>query len=178
MTPPDLDWTAFDRRLAERRRDLVAGFMDFLRLESVSQEPERVRACGQWLTRHMAGRGLEARMLETGGAPAVFGERRVPGARRTVLIYCHYDTKPIPLDGWLQPSPLEPVLRAGQAEDGAAIVLFASVPAEALPAHRLYARGASDDKGPIWAHLEALALMDAVGIASRVNVKLIFDGEE
>ncbi len=178
MTPPTLDWTAFDRRLAERRRDLVAGFIDFLRLESVSQEPERVRACGEWLARHMAARGLDARVLETGGAPAVFGERRVPGARRTVLIYCHYDTKPIPLDGWLQPSPLEPVLRAGQAEDGAAIVPFDSIARDALPAHRLYARGASDDKGPIWAHLEALALMDMVGIAPRVNVKFIFDGEE
>jgi len=75
-------------------------------------------------------------------------------------------------------SPLEPVLRAGQAEDGAAIVPFDSIAREALPAHRLYARGASDDKGPIWAHLEALALMDMVGIAPRVNVKFIFDGEE
>ena len=178
MTPPTLDWTAFDRRLAECRRDLVAGFIDFLRLESVSQEPERVRACGEWLTRHMAGRGLAPRMLETGGAPAIFGERRVPGARRTLLIYCHYDTKPIPLDGWLQPSPLEPVLRDGQAEDGAPIVPFASIAPEALPAYRLYARGASDDKGPIWAHLEALDLMDAVGIAPRVNLKFIFDGEE
>ena len=84
MSPPTLDWTAFDRRLAARRRDLVAGFIDFLRLESVSQEPERVRACAEWLTRHMAGRGLAPRMLETGGAPAIFGERRVPGARRTV----------------------------------------------------------------------------------------------
>jgi acetylornithine deacetylase/succinyl-diaminopimelate desuccinylase-like protein len=178
MIPPTLDWTVFDRRLAERRRDLVAGFIDFLRLESVSQEPERVRACGEWLTRHMAGRDLAPRMLETGGAPAIFGERRVPGARRTVLIYCHYDTKPIPLDGWLQPSPLEPVLRDGQAEDGAPMVPFASIAPEALPAHRLYARGASDDKGPIWAHLEALDLMDAVDIAPRVNVKFIFDGEE
>src|SRR4030067_789285 len=34
-------------------------------------------------------RGLEARVLETGGGPAVFGERRAPGATRTVLIYCH-----------------------------------------------------------------------------------------
>jgi acetylornithine deacetylase/succinyl-diaminopimelate desuccinylase-like protein len=52
------------------------------------------------------------------------------------------------------------------------------IPDDALPAHRLYARGASDDKGPIWAHLEALALMDAVGVPARVNLKLVLEGEE
>lgn len=177
-TPPATDWTAFDRFRDSRRREHVEGLADFLRQDSVSQEPARVRACGEWLARRMAALGLEPRVLETGGNPAVFGERRVLGARRTVLIYCHYDTKPIPRDGWLQPSPVEPVLRAGLAESGAPIVPFDAVPTEALGDHRLYARGASDDKGPIWAHLEALAAMDAVGLAPRANVKFIFDGEE
>jgi acetylornithine deacetylase/succinyl-diaminopimelate desuccinylase-like protein len=54
----------------------------------------------------------------------------------------------------------------------------AAVADEALPAHRLYARGASDDKGPIWSHLNAIELMDVAKIAPRVNVKMIFDGEE
>ena len=67
----------------------------------------------------MRARGLDGRVLETGGNPAVFGERRVPGATRTVLIYCHYDTKPIPPKGWLQPNPIEPVFRRGLAEAGA-----------------------------------------------------------
>jgi acetylornithine deacetylase/succinyl-diaminopimelate desuccinylase-like protein len=178
MASTDTDWTAFDRLRDGRRREQVAGFIEFLRRDSVSQEPERVRLCADWLAARMAALGLAPRVIETGGNPAVFGERRVPGARHTLLLYCHYDTKPIPRDGWLQPSPVEPVFRAGLAEAGAPIVPFEAVAPDALPAHRLYARGASDDKGPIWAHLEALACMDAVGLAPRVNVKLIFDGEE
>src|SRR5262247_4010460 len=110
-----LDWTAFDRRLSVTRRTIVDGLLEFLRLESVSQEPARVRATGEWLAARLRSRGLEGRVLETGGNPAVFGERRVPGATRTVLIYCHYDTKPIPLRGWLQPNPIEPVFRRGLA---------------------------------------------------------------
>lgn len=172
------DWDAFDRLLASRRRAIVEGFIPFLRLESVSQEREPVRACGEWLARAMQARGLEARLIETGGNPAVFGERRLPGARRTLLLYGHYDTKPVPPEGWLQPSPLEPVFRRGLAEEGAPTVAPAAIADEDLGQHRLYARGASDDKGPIWAHLLALELMDASGLAPAVNVKLIFDGEE
>ena len=172
------DWAAFDKLVSSRRREIVESFVEFLRLESVSQEPEKVRTTGEWLAAQLTKRGLAGRVLETGGNPAVFGERRVPGATRTVLFYCHYDTKPIPLSGWLQPNPIEPVFRRGLAEDGVAIVGLGEIADDDLADHRLYARGASDDKGPIWCHLYAIELMDAVGIASRVNVKFIFDGEE
>ena len=172
------DWTAFDRLLTSRRRAIVESFVDFLRLNSVSQEPDKVRVTGEWLAAALRARGLGGRVLETGGNPAVFGERRVPGATRTVLIYCHYDTKPIPQKGWLQPNPIEPVFRRGLAEAGAPPVELAGVADDELAGLLLHARGASDDKGPIWCHLHALELMDAVGLAPTVNVKFIFDGEE
>src|SRR5262245_63487017 len=91
-----IDWTAFDRLVMSRRRPIVESFVDSLRHNAVSQEPDKVRATGKWLAAVMRAHGLEGRLLETGGNPAVFGERRVPGASRTVLIYCHYDTKPVP----------------------------------------------------------------------------------
>jgi acetylornithine deacetylase/succinyl-diaminopimelate desuccinylase-like protein len=172
------DWAPFDRLLRSRRRAIVEGFADFLRLNSVSQEGEKVRATGEWLAAHMRARGLGGRVLETGGNPAVFGERTVPGATRTVLIYCHYDTKPIVLKGWLQPNALEPVFRRGLAEAGAPAIALTEVADDELGSLLLHARGASDDKGPIWSHLHALALMDAVGMSPTVNVKFIFDGEE
>jgi acetylornithine deacetylase/succinyl-diaminopimelate desuccinylase-like protein len=172
------DWTAFDRLLASRRRAIVEGFVDFLRLNSVSQEPDKVRATGEWLAEAVRARGLEGRLLETGGNPAVFGERRVPGATRTVLIYCHYDTKPVPPAGWLQPDPLEPVFRHGLAEDGSPEVSLPDLADDELDGLLLHARGAADDKGPIWSHLHAIELMDALGVRPAVNVKFIFDGEE
>ena len=172
------DWSAFTRLLASRRRAMVESFVPFLRLESVSQEPEKVRATGEWLAAEMRSRDLGGRVLETGGNPAVYGERRVPGATRTVLFYCHYDTKPIPLSGWLQPNPIEPVFRRGLAEDGVPMTPFGDIADDALGEFRLYARGASDDKGPIWCHLNAIDLMDAVGLTPAVNAKFIFDGEE
>jgi acetylornithine deacetylase/succinyl-diaminopimelate desuccinylase-like protein len=156
----------------------MEGLAQFLRLDTVSQNPAGVRAGAEWLARAMAARGLAAQVMETGGNPAVYGSLPRPDARRTVLIYCHYDVKPAPPAGWLQPAPFEPVLRAGAAEEGAPILGLADVPEDRLPEHRLYARGAADDKGPIWAHLTALELMREQGLSPRVAPKFIFDGEE
>jgi acetylornithine deacetylase/succinyl-diaminopimelate desuccinylase-like protein len=166
------------RAIEARRRPILEGLAQFLRQDTVSQQPERVRAGARWLGAAMRARGIEAQVLETGGNPAVYGALPLPGASRTVLIYCHYDVKPAPPAGWLQPSPFEPVLRRATAEDGAPALGLDDVPDRELPEHLLYGRGASDDKGPIWAHLTAVELMRAQGIAPRVAVKFIFDGEE
>lgn len=166
------------RAIAANRRPIIEGLAQFLRQDTVSQQRERVRAGATWLGAAMRARGIEAEVLETGGNPAVYGALPLPGASRTVLIYCHYDVKPAPPAGWLQPSPFEPVLRRGTAEDGAPALGLRDVADGELPHHLLYGRGASDDKGPIWAHLTAVELMRAQGIAPRVAVKFIFDGEE
>jgi acetylornithine deacetylase/succinyl-diaminopimelate desuccinylase-like protein len=172
------DWTAFDRRLAKRRRAIVEGLVELVRLNSVSQESAKVRGAGEWLTAVLQARGLAGQLFETRGNPLVFGERRVPDATRTVLFYCHYDTKPIPPDGWLQPDPLEPVFRRGLPEEGEPGRALAEFADDELGSLALYARGSADDKGPIWSHLHALELMDALGLSPAANVKFIFDGEE
>src|SRR5260370_2988503 len=142
----------------------MEGLAGFHRLDTVSQKPDRVRTGAEWLSRAMRARGLEAHVLETGGNPAVYGALPVPGAERTLLIYCHYDVKPAPPDGWLQTSPFEPVLRARPAEEGAPVLRLGDVADEALPPHRLYGRGASDAKGPVCAHPTAVELMRALCI--------------
>jgi acetylornithine deacetylase/succinyl-diaminopimelate desuccinylase-like protein len=178
MTKQAAEWGALGRDVAARHRPIMDGLAQFLRLDTVSQNPAGVRAGAAWLAGAMTARGLDTHVMETGGNPVVYGSLPLPGAGRTLLIYCHYDVKPAPPTGWLQPSPFEPVLRAGTAEEGAPVLSLAEVPDDRLPAHRLYARGTADDKGPIWAHLTALELMRARGLAPRVGLKFIFDGEE
>jgi len=97
--PPD--WAAFREAVEARHRSIMEGLADFLRLDTVSQQADRVRAGAAWLAQAMRARGLEARVLETGGNPAVYGALPAPGAERTLLIYCHYDVKPAAPAGWL-----------------------------------------------------------------------------
>ena len=95
--------------------------------------------------------------LETGGNPIVYGERLEAGPHApTLLVYGHYDVQPAdPLELWLSP-PFEPSLRDGL----------------------IYARGATDNKGPLFVYLKALETLLAVDGRLACNVKVLVEGEE
>ncbi len=123
---------------APRGRRLAA-LMDFIRFPSVSSQSAHaadVRACAAWLARRLRAIGMPCvEVVATPGHPIVFARGpRVPG-RPTLLIYGHYDVQPAdPLPAWESP-PFAPAVRGPY----------------------LYGRGACDDKGQLFAHLEALA---------------------
>ena len=110
VTTREPDWQRLTEAIRTRHRAIVEELAEFLRHDTVTQNLDGVRAGAFWLAQAMRARGLTADVLETGGNPAVYGALSSPGAHRTVLIYCHYDTKPAPAAGWLQPSPFSPVL--------------------------------------------------------------------
>jgi acetylornithine deacetylase/succinyl-diaminopimelate desuccinylase-like protein len=157
----------------------LAELADFLAIPNVASDTPNIRRNADHLAGMMRRRGIAVRLLETEGAPpVVYGELATPGARRTLLVYAHYDGQPVEPERWAS-DPWTPILRAGRLEDGAA-----AVPLDRLPAGpegdewRLYGRGASDDKGTIVAFLTALDRMKAGGVPLSVNVKMLFEGEE
>jgi acetylornithine deacetylase/succinyl-diaminopimelate desuccinylase-like protein len=122
-------------------------------------------------------RGIAARMLEVPGSPpAVYGELRAAGARRTVVFYAHYDGQPADPAEW-HGQPWQPVLRTGPLPAGKEAGL-ASAPSPLPGEWRLFARSASDDKGPIVGMLAALDALRSAGAAPSVNLKFFFEGEE
>ncbi|MGH7419323.1 MAG: hypothetical protein ACREKB_16245, partial [Candidatus Rokuibacteriota bacterium] len=67
------DWNGLSRAISAHRRAIVEGLVEFLRHDTVTQNPQGVRAGASWLTRAMRARGLTAEVMETGGNPAVYG---------------------------------------------------------------------------------------------------------
>lgn len=136
----------------------VAEWMAFLRFPSIGADPVHYAdcaACAAWLVRHLRGIGLTAASLATEGRPAVYAEYRVGPDRPTILFYGHYDVQPVdPIDAWITP-PFEPSRRD----------------------ERLYARGAQDNKGQLFAAIKAVEQLVATHQLD-VNLKLIIDGEE
>jgi acetylornithine deacetylase/succinyl-diaminopimelate desuccinylase-like protein len=138
----------------------VSELKDFLRFPSVSSQPERagdVSKCAKWLARHLQGVGLErVRIIPTRGNPIVYGSWQGARSRPTLLIYGHYDVLPgEPLAHWQTP-PFTPTVKGLD----------------------LHGRGASDDKGQLFAHIKAIESYLRTERALPVNVKCIFEGEE
>jgi len=146
--------------LQENQPRYLDELLDVLRIPSVSALPEHagdVARAARWVAERLTAAGLDnVQTLPTGGHPVVYADwLRAPG-KPTILLSGHFDTQPAdPLELWTSP-PFEPQVR----DD------------------RVYARGASDDKGnmlvPILA-VEALLKNDG---ALPVNVKFFLEGQE
>ncbi len=94
--------------------------------------------------------------VEGGRHPLVYADWLHAPGKPTILCYGHYDVQPPdPLDEWISP-PFEPTVRDGD----------------------LYARGASDDKGQMFAHIKAVEALRAVHGEPPVNLKFLIEGEE
>ena len=155
---------------------IVHELADLVRLPNLARDTTAIRANADRLVAMLGRRGMEARLLEVEGSPpAVYGVRRVPGARRTLVFYAHYDGQPVDPSKW-HGDPWTPVLRDRALEEGGQEIPLAEgpYPAEA----RLYGRSSSDDKGPIVALLAALDALRAIGREPSVNVALFLEGEE
>ena len=133
--------------------------MEFLRIPSVSTVKEHtqdVKKAADFVRDKLVAAGADqARLLETAGHPLVYGEKIMDKAWPTVLFYGHYDVQPAdPYALWDMP-PFEPVIKD----------------------EKIYARGASDDKGQVYIHIKAFETMVATQ-QLPCNVKFLIEGEE
>jgi len=162
----------------KRQPEIVRELVSLLSIPNVAADGANIRRNAQLLQEMLARRGFAAALLETEGNPLVYGELKVPGARRTLLLYAHYDGQPFDAALWKQQSPFHPVLRDGRLEDGAREFPDFLSKREFPPEARLYARSASDDKSPIVALLAALDALRALGRQPTSNLRVVLDGEE
>jgi len=156
--------------------EIVRELASLVALPNLAREAAPIRANADHLVAMLRRRGMTTRLLEIEGAPpAVYGELRVPGARRTVVFYAHYDGQPVDPAKW-HGEPWKPILRDRGLEDGGGEIPMGQAPYP--PEARLYGRSASDDKGPIVGILAALDALQALGRRPGVNVALFLEGEE
>ena len=132
---------------------------EILSIPSVSTLAEHkpdIRRCAEFLKAELEGLGLTTvELKETPGHPIVYGEWLEAPGKPTMLVYGHYDVQPAdPFDEWDSP-PFEPTVRD----------------------EYLYARGASDMKGQIFAQIKAMQALTKYGDIP-FNIKYLIEGEE
>ncbi|MDQ3415123.1 MAG: dipeptidase, partial [Verrucomicrobiota bacterium] len=141
------------------RDSYLQEFFTFLRFPSISTDDaykENLGECAHWLVEKLKGIGLETQLVSTPGHPIVWAKNKHQPGRKTVMLYGHYDVQPPdPLELWDSP-PFDPVLKNGY----------------------VYARGATDNKGQIFAHILGIQEMLEENGDLPVNLHLIVEGEE
>jgi acetylornithine deacetylase/succinyl-diaminopimelate desuccinylase-like protein len=141
------------------RDSYLDDYFTFLRFPSISTDDaysEKLGECADWLVKKLRAIGLETQLIKTPGHPVVWAKNKHQPGRKTVMIYGHYDVQPPdPLELWDSP-PFEPVLKNGY----------------------VFARGATDNKGQILAHILGIQETLEEDGDLPVNLHLIVEGEE
>ena len=128
----------------------------FCRQPSVSATGEGIREMVELLKAELKKAGAEPDIIETDGNPIIYAELPGEHKERTVSFYNHYDVQPVePLDEW-HSDPFGAEIRDG----------------------KMYARGATDNKGSLLSRLCAVEAFKAVYGKLPLNVKFIYEGEE
>lgn len=147
--------------IAKNRENLLTRLNEFLSIPSVSTDSihkDDVVKGANFVADYLKDIGFESvEIHQTKGHPLVYGEWNGAGEDApTALFYGHYDVQPAdPLELW-DSEPFKPEVREG----------------------RLYARGASDDKGQVFMHLAVFeAYLKTTGTLP-INIKVCIEGEE
>jgi len=152
-----MEW---ENHLKDNQARFVDELLEFLRIPSVSSLSEHagdVKQAAQWVANRLSSAGLEnIEVIPTDGHPLVYGDWLHAEGKPTIMIYGHFDVQPAdPLELWTSP-PFEPV----------------------IDNERVYARGASDDKGSMLTAIIAVEALLKGDNELPVNVKFLFEGQE
>ncbi|MDZ5472803.1 dipeptidase [Bacillus sp. 31A1R] len=151
---------AINQYLHENKENHLKELFEFLAIPSISALPDysgEVKRAADWTADALRRIGMEnVEVYPTKGHPVVYGEWLKAEGKPTVMIYGHYDVQPVdPLELWETP-PFEANIRD----------------------EKIFARGASDDKGQTFMHIKAIeAILQTTGTLP-VNFKFCIEGEE
>ncbi|MEP7072488.1 MAG: M20/M25/M40 family metallo-hydrolase, partial [Verrucomicrobiota bacterium] len=157
----------------QHEQQILTEFSDLLAIPDLASDTANIQKNATMIRALLEKRGLKTKLLTLPEVPPiVIGDFPVPGAKRTLAFYAHYDGQPVDPAKW-KSDPWVPVMRDASGRD----LDWQHAPA-IDPEWRLYARAAGDDKAPIIAMLAALDALRANELAPKVNIRFVFEGEE
>lgn len=151
--------------------------LELLSIPNDANYPQNIEKNVVWCEREFRKRDFGTTRIDTETVPLLLAERRHPGAEKTVLIYLQIDGQPVDGRFWNQSSPWEPTLKRKDANGD-----WETIPIQSITMYeddwRIFARSASDAKGPVAMYLAALDAIKDQGINPNFNIKVIMDFEE
>ncbi|MGM1046086.1 MAG: dipeptidase [Bacillota bacterium] len=152
-----VDYKAYFAEHRETHLNELKEWLSIPSISALSEHKDDVAKAAEWLADKLTVAGLEhVEIHQTTGHPIITADYLHAEGKPTVLIYGHYDVQPVdPLHLWETP-PFEPSIRNG----------------------KLFARGATDDKGQLFLHVKAVEAILKQEQELPVNIKFCIEGEE
>ncbi|PHN03157.1 M20/M25/M40 family metallo-hydrolase [Flavilitoribacter nigricans] len=174
----DLSTQRIEQLAEKHARQTLPELVEFLSLPNDAHFPEQLEHNIAWLEKAFGKRDFTVERLSTGGIDLVLARYQQDPALPTVLIYVQVDGQPVDPGKWQQVNPFTPTLKQQQADGAWEAIELKKLYAEPNPDWRIFARSASDAKGPINMFLAAWDAMKEAGKSPLYNIKLIMDCEE
>ena len=150
---------------------------DLLSIPNDAFYPSAIERNVVWCEQEFNQRGFSTKRITTTNAPLLLAERKHPGAEKTVLIYLQLDGQPVDSTQWFQQSPYIPVIKKKNINNEWEEIAWDSIN-DLDDEWRIFARSASDAKGPVVMFLAALDATASRNNSPNYNIKIIMDFEE
>ncbi|NHF57847.1 M20/M25/M40 family metallo-hydrolase [Flavobacteriaceae bacterium TP-CH-4] len=168
---------AIERAAVDKFSDAVFELKSFLEIPNDGHFPQQVEANLRWCQQTFDELGFETQIITTEGAPLLLAEKKNHTSEKTVLFYLQIDGQPADSTEWDQPNPFQAVLKKKEGTNWK-LLDFEKLRNEYDPDWRIFARSASDSKGPAMSFISALQVMQELNRKPGFNVKVIMDYQE
>ena len=170
----DLDQIADE--YARKHFDL---FKELLSIPNDGHFEDHVAANLAWCETEFGKRSFSTQVLSTDGPPLLLASRKCSqDDARTVLIYLQIDGQPVDPSHWFQEDPYKPALKRQSPDGGWEEIDWELIHGDYDRDWRIFARSASDAKGPVSMFLAAIDALDDLGREPGFHMKVIMDFEE
>ena len=160
----------------------IESFREFLSIKNDANFKNEMKPLIEWGINNFKKYGFEVERLETPELPLLLASKVISEDLNTLLIYLQFDGQPVDNSKWDQENPYKAVLKEKIDNEYRIIdwsrldnITFDDIKKKDL---RIFARSASDAKGPVMMILNALEIMKRNNIELEYNLKVIMDFEE
>ncbi|MEQ8303740.1 MAG: M20/M25/M40 family metallo-hydrolase [Cyclobacteriaceae bacterium] len=156
----------------------ISSFREYLTMPNDGHFPDQIDQNLKWMTTAFSKRGFDVQTLKTDNAPLLFAEKQFNKKGKTVLFYMQIDGQPVDSSAWFQESPYLAALKEQQPDGSWKEIGWEDFTGDLNPDWKIFARSASDSKGPGMCFMTALDIIAKKKVKPNFNIKVIMDFQE
>ena len=168
----------FEKFINSYKKESIKNLTGLLNIPNVASNKEDILKNIEFLEKKFSALNFETKQLESEGNPQFYIEKIINEKLPTVLFYLQLDGQPVDSSKWNQPDPFKAVFKKEKNKTEWEEINFDLNSEKYDEEIRVFARAASDAKGPIAMFLTAQEILHSKKFEQKINIKAIFDTEE